>query len=460
LGQSIIERFPFGKAPFWLLVLAVASTLTQFVLGTSEAKRPDLLLVTFAQAHYDAYQPVVERFEREHHVSVAVEVAHWSSLQSRLQNAMLAGADVPDILETLENSVGFFTSGPRSDTGIVDFTELFRKEGIDRRVLASRLSLWTARGRNYGIPHDVHPVMLAYRRDLVEQLGIDVEQLDTWDKFVQVGRRITQDTNGDGVIDRYMLDLPASGNWALELLLLQRGGGLFDASGNVSMDSQEAVQVIDWYVHQVQGPHRIANDCGWTQPLLKAMSDGLVLFYLTPDWRSRVFELDAPSLTGKMALMPLPAWHPGGRRTSVWGGTGLIITKRNKHLDQAWELAKLLYFDSSALGQRFRTTNIVAPFKEAWDLPELRTPNPYYSNQPIGKLYATLAPDTPAKYTSAVAPVAFAAINQTLSRAALYFQTHGDDGLLDYIRRELKSSADRVRSRAARYAVLQSGAEP
>ena len=34
--------------------------------------------------------------------------------------------------------------------------------------------------------------MLAYRRDLVESLGIDVSQLDTWDKFVEAGQRISR----------------------------------------------------------------------------------------------------------------------------------------------------------------------------------------------------------------------------------------------------------------------------
>ena len=41
-----------------------------------------------------------------------------------------------------------------------------------------------------------------------------------------------------------------------------------------------------------------------------AMSDGLVLFYFTPDWRTRQVEMDVPSLSGKLALMPLPAWTP------------------------------------------------------------------------------------------------------------------------------------------------------
>lgn len=446
----MISKFPYGKAPFWLLVSAILSTLLVGLTSRSESQRPDLILVTFTSAHYDAYRQAIPRFERDHHVKVDIELTHWSSLQSRLQNAILADTDVPDLVEMLEGSLGFFTRGPERDVGLVDLTDKIHAEGIDKRVVSSRFSLWTARGRNYGIPHDVHPIMLAYRRDIIERLGIDVNELYTWDKFVEVGRRVTKDEDGDGVPDRYMIDLPYSGNWALIMLLLQRGGQLFEPDGRVAFDSEETARVFEWYLHQTRSPERIATDCGQTQLLMKAMSDGLALFYITPDWRSRMYEMEMPNLKGKMALMPLPAWSKGGRRTSVWGGTGLCITKRTKHPDLAWELAKFLYFDKEELGQRYKKTNIIPPFKEAWDLAEFVQPNPYYSNQPIGKMYAALAPETPPTYSAPVDGLARASLDQAFSRAAEYYKSHGDEGLMDEIRAELKRSADDVRERASR----------
>ena len=437
--RTMIDKFPYGKAPFWLFVAAIVSSVLLLAVSKSASERPDLISVTFTGAHYDAYRQAIPRFEREHHVKVDVELTHWSSLQSRLQNAILANTDVPDLVEMLEGSLGFFTRGPRAEVGLIDLTEKIHSEGIDKRVVASRFSLWTTLGRNYGIPHDVHPVMLAYRRDIVEQLGIDVKDLDTWDKFVQVGRRITKDKDGDGVIDQYMIDLPYGGNWGLILLLLQRGGGLFDEHGNVIFDSEETAQVVEWYLHQTLSKDKIATDCGWAQPQMKAMSDGLALFFITPDWRSKAYESDTPHLADKMALMPMPAWSKGGRRTSVWGGTGLVITKRTKHPELAWELAKFLYFDKQELGQRYRKTNIIPPFKEAWNLPEFSEPNPYYSNQPIGKLYAELAPQTPPTYSAAVDSLARASLDQAYSRVAQYYKANGDVGLMEKIRAELRS---------------------
>ncbi len=448
-GKGLVARFPFGKAPFWLMVIAVGATLLRLLVRGERPPRPDLALVTFSSAHYDAYRRAIPEFERAHHATVQVQLANWGALQSRLQNAVLAGTDVPDLVEVYQGSLGFFTRGPIEDIGLVDLTPRLVRDGLMDRLVASRFSLWTARDRIYAVPHDVHPVMLAYRRDLVLGLGIDVDRLDTWEAFVAAGRRVTRDLDGDGVTDRYMLELPADDTWGLVTLLLQNDGALFDPSGRVVFDSPRTAEVIIWYLHQTVGPQRIAYDAGTGQSLAKAISDGLVLFCVVPDWRSYLLETDLPRLAGKMALMPLPAWHPGGRRTSVWGGTGLIMMKQTKRPDLAWELAKFLYFDKADLGRRFLATNIIPVLKDAWDLPELNQPNPYYSNQPVGRLYAQLAGQTPEVRSSPVDALAQTKLGEAFGRIREFYRAHGDATAAD--RRALEAEVHVELGRAETY---------
>jgi arabinosaccharide transport system substrate-binding protein len=454
----MVEKYPYGRAPFWLLVIAALSVVVRVATARKGEARPDLSIVVHTEAHFEAYQRALPQFEREHGVKVQLQFTNWGSLQTRLQNAVLAGTETPDLAEVFEGSLGFFTRGPIEDFGLMDLTDRLHADGLYDRMVESRFSLWSARGRIYALPHDVHPVMLAYRKDLMEKLGIDVSQLDTWDKFVAVGQRVSRDENGDGIIDRYMIDLRYDGNWGLDTLMLQRGGGFFDPQGNVAFATEDTAQLIHWYILQSRGPHKIGYDCGWGQSVAKAMMDGLVLFQWTPDWRSKVFEDEVPQLKGKMALMPLPAWTPGGRRTSVWGGSGLMIMKRTKNPELAWELAKFLYTRQDELGKRFAAMNILPMLKDSWHLPEIAAPNPYYSGQAIGTAYADLAPSTPPLYSSPVDAVARTKLDEAYNQSAAYYDAHGEAGLDDEIRRQLARVAADVRRLAERDRKLAVGA--
>jgi arabinosaccharide transport system substrate-binding protein len=438
-------EFPYGKAPFWILVLAVITgTAILFTRSYTSEERPDLIFVVFAPAHYDAYKKVIPEFEQAHGVKVQLQQVPQRSLQTRLQAALLAGTEVPDLVEIMNPFMGAFMKGPLEDVGFVDLTDRIKAEDLDKRMVKSRFSLWSSRGRIFALPHDVHPTTLVYRRDLVEQLGIDVNELNTWDKFVEMGRRITQDLNGDGVPDRYALDLTVDGVNFFPILLLQRGGGYFNEQEQLSAYSDVTIDTMIWYIHQTRGKDRISFPAGDGQGLYKAMADGLVLFYFTPDWRSKVYENYAPDMKGKMAMMPLPAWEQGGCRTGSWGGTGLAITKQCKDQELAWEFAKFLYLNKQDMSERFSLLNIIPPLRDAWNLDAFKVPNEYYSGQKIGQIYAELAVQTPPDHVTPYYEMVDGKCREALTDGALYYEKYGDEGLREYVSKRLKFKVDYV----------------
>jgi len=88
--------------------------------------------------------------------------------------------------------------------------------------------------------------------------------------------------------------------------------------------------------------------------------------------------------------------------------------------------------------------------KDAWSLPELDAPNPYYSNQPLGRLYADLAPSTPPRYVTALTTVAQQKLSEAYNRCLEHYQAFGLKGLDQTIHEELARAADYVRIRVAR----------
>jgi arabinosaccharide transport system substrate-binding protein len=207
---------------------------------------------------------------------------------------------------------------------------------------------------------------------------------------------------------------------------------------------------IHWYILQLHGPVPIAFDVGFGQTVGKALSDGLVLFFFAPDWRSHVFERENPKMKGKLAMMPLPAWQPGGRRTSVWGGTGAVISKRSKRVDLAWKLAEFLYFEPTDLAERFRQTNILPPLKDVWSSDAFNEPSAFYGGQRIGRLYADLAREVPPVYSAPTHQAARLKVDEVLAKATLYYKKAGEAGLLDQIHRDLDEAEAYVQRLAKR----------
>jgi arabinosaccharide transport system substrate-binding protein len=445
----------YGKAPFFILLVAIATGIgVLFTHRQYEAPRPDLVLMTHASLHADVYLAKLPEFERKYGVKVDVQVVEQVALRTRLLAAFAAGTPVPDLVE-IPQDAALFLRGPIRDIGFLDITNWVNSNGLEEKMVSTRFSLWQRKGVIFALPHDVHPVMLAYRADIVEgQLGIDVSKIRTWDDFVAMARRIVR-YGDDGRPARYALELQNDGGNILQALLLQRGVGLFDAGGNVTFDNDVAVDTYAWAVRQLRGPQRIAYSLGFGPTLWEGMQDGLVLFYFAPDWRTRTIEEYGPSLAGKMKLMALPAWSPGGRRTSTWGATGLAATRGGRNPELAKKLMEFLYVDQTDGGKSAMDLHILPPVRAAWSLPIFDTPNPYFRGQPIMRLYSRLAGDVPPDYASPFLVEAQEKRDSAFVAAAAYYSAHGEDGFVDFVRAELKRQADAVRAVIARNQVTE-----
>ena len=454
-------EFPYGKAPFWIMILALFSGLGVYLFNLPKPEqRADLVFATFAKAHYLAYVKQKEAFEKEHNVKVKIQLVDQRALESRLQSAFLADTDVPDMVEILNDTMGYFLSGPLDEIGFVDLTDRLHEEGLMDRMVRSRFSQWNSRGRIFALPHDVHPVMLAYRQDMVDKLGIDVSKIKTWDDFFKEGQRITKDYSGDGVIDHYMMDLPSNGGWGLETLILQRGAGYFNEQGELTTNSQVIVDTILWYIKASRGDGRISFPADWGQTLSQALMDGLVVFMITPDWRAKLLEQDVPSLKGLFRVMPLPVWEEGGSRTSTWGGTGLTITKKCKQQELAWKFAKFLYLKKEHLKQAFSKTSILPPLKESWAYEELNQGNDFFGGQKTGKMYSSIADETPGRYVTPYIAIAQAKMDEVFMDSCLYFEEKGEEGLRAYVEKELEKKSNLVQRMIDRNKFLSSEQKP
>jgi arabinosaccharide transport system substrate-binding protein len=386
----------------WLIcALAVVSAIV-LVLWPIPQKE-GLVFWIFAKSHQRMYDPMTAAWDTTQPPAERVHIVllSGSALQRRLLSGFLSGTPLPDLVEAYAQIVVQAFKGPLEDVGFVDLTDIVQAEGIAEQINAPSFAPWTSRGRIFGLPHDVHPVLLAYRADLIEAAGIDVGAIETWDDFVHLLRPLVRDVDGDGYPDHYLLNIWETNPELIESLMLQAGGALFDAQERLVMHSDINARVLATVVSWTTGPNRIAvNAPEFDAAGNKMRLDGTVLFSLMPDWLSGAWRQDLPQLAGKVKLMPLPAWEQGGRRTTVMGGTMLGIPKRVKDFDSAWRYAKNLYLSPDLARALFHTTGIISAVKRHWTDPVYDEPSPYFGGQRYGRLYIAAAPDVPPRTSS------------------------------------------------------------
>lgn len=445
----------------WIVgALAVLSAFTLF--GAAGTRSDTLSMWMFARVHKLMYDPMIERFEAEGR-PIDVRVLSIPALERRMMGGFLSGMPTADVLEVERRIANRAFAGPLHTVGFLDLTDRLQDSGLIDELNTPSLGPWTSRGRVFGLPHDVHPVLLAYRADIVEAAGIDVSEIETWADFERVMAPLLRRAGDPGVAsdnERYLLPLGVSAPYidVIEMLLLQAGGGFFDETGAVRIDSPENERVLIELVRWTTGPTRIAGDAPEFDPTGNQLKlDGYVVGIFMPDWLCSIYKAELPQLSGKLKVMPMPAWDPGGRRTSVWGGTMLGISKNSGRVDEAWAFASELYFTRELAHTLFRDTDIITPVTRYWNDPIFDEPDAFFAGQPKGRLYIDAAPDVPVRISSPYTRLAKTALQTAFVRLRDYADAQGTtdrEALRPEAKRLLAEAHRAVADQAARNVFL------
>ena len=403
----------------------IAAASSALLLLNPQKAEPGASMWLFARLHRDIYVSAVDDWNRTHTPRVNLTLLGVQAIEQRMLSSFLSRTKSADLLEVERRVAARAFAGPVESVGFLDLTERLKQDGLLDRINPSSFSPWTSRGHIFGLPHDVHPVMLGYRADIVEAAGIDVSTIETWDDFERVLTPLLLDANGARRTDRYLINLWETHQDTIEMLLLQAGGGTIDERGLPILDSEVNADVLAQIVAWGHGPQRIAGDAPYFSASgNKLLLDGYVLASFVPDWMCNIWRKEIPELSGKVKLMPLPAWTRGGRRTSAWGGTMLGISRDATNPDELWTFAKHLYLSPELSRRLFTEGDIISPVKEFWSDPVYDTPDPYFRGQARGRAYVNLAPQTPPRHNSPFSILALTRLRAAATQLAAYADTH------------------------------------
>ena len=433
-GKGLAARLPALPLSVGAMVIFLLAVVSSLVIAFRSGGRTEgVELWTSAREHYYMYQPVVEAWNAAAGGDadrIKMTLLSMPALEQRMLSGFLSGTPTAQLLEVERRIAARAFFGPIESVGFVDLTDRLRAEGLLDSLNGPSFSPWTSQGRVFGIPHDVHPVMLGYRADLIEGAGIDVSKVKTWNDLFVALAPLMQEKDAQGEPLHYPLNFWPTHFDLIEVLLLQAGGGYFDADGRSVVDSAANHRVIASLASWCAGKPfpegtRIAGDAqDFSASGNNLKIKGHVLCFLMPDWMCGIYRREMPQLAGKIKLMPIPAWSENGenglstRRTSVYGGTMMGISKAAAadpvEFERLLAMAKKLYLSEELARTLWTKGEIITPNKSMWPDPMFDEPDAFFGNQAKGRLYVNLATEVPARSSSPYFVIAQARVQDAL----------------------------------------------
>ena len=281
-------------------------------------------------------------------------IAHFESLHPQVRVHYYGGIPKDDYPEWLAQQ---FLKGRAPDVFFVladDFEVLGtagllkRLDGLMQRdatfdasrIYATALDAGEFEGQQYALPYEVVPTLMFVNKTLLQNERIPTPAADwTWDDLMAICRKVTRDTNGDGVIDQF-----GTYNYNWEHAMYSNDGALFDREGQhatvAGSKVTDAVRFARRLLELNQGQKVTQDD----------FDIGRVAFMPMRFSDYRTYKM-YPYKTIKYSdfqwdCITLPAGPEGGNVSQV-SSLLIAISAQTRQEELAWEFLKTMVYDET-----------------------------------------------------------------------------------------------------------------
>lgn len=280
-------------------------------------------------------------------VRIEHEAVGWGDLDLKMQAALAAGAP-----PTLTQGQTYVERSLAAKGMLAPLDEVFESIGMDDIFeVIQRIHTYDD-GHHYGISHAVGADTIITRKDHYRDAGLDPDRVPaTWDEWLEDLKALTQDTTGDGRIDRYGLGLAGPSFFINEDLYMwvgSNGGRLFDEVGRPTFTEAPVIETLAFW--------KELHDCclppDWlSQSYLDTfanLSTGQVSSILGWGRGTGYFEQYAPDVVaaGDIGVYDgKPAGPSGepGKYVTQFDNESWIVFKDSEHADLAIEFLKFFF---------------------------------------------------------------------------------------------------------------------
>lgn len=321
-------------------------------------------------------QPLIPKFEEENpNIKIDFQAQPWENYWEKLA-AGASGGTLPDLATT-----GLMWAPQYVDYGVyADLTPLsngkINGEDIESVYSKGMLDAAEKEGRLYGIPYDFDAYALYYRKDLLEDAGVE-NPPKNWNELVSEGKKLTKDTNGDGKTDQYAYVVQA--DWPKwEPFLYGNGGSILNEDNTEAVfNSPEGVEALQFYSDLV---NKYGIAIYWSADqgnYISGMKDGTIAMAMDGPYVMGSLKESAPELDGSWGVA-----HPieNNQFGTHIGGTYLSIFENSEHKEEAWQFIEFLSREDNQI-ELYKTSGAAPAYLPAIQNEEINEPDPYFGNE-------------------------------------------------------------------------------
>ena len=293
------------------------------VSSTLHAKKIEITLWHSLGFHVkEIVETLVKEYNRSH-PNVVVNSVYQGGFEE-MHVKMLAAAVTRTLPDIAEVPVEFMQ--PYIINGIAEPLNDEIPDEIKNDIVEKMWSLVERNGKIYGIPFCISTEVFFYNEDIFMRAGFDPEKPpSTWEELVEMGKKLTKDTDGDGIVDRYAVMFWTHGMYGLAPLLWAKGGHLFSEDGRrVILTSREMKETIE-LIYDLVFTHKIMPQ-KWTdwEGGQAFLTGKIAMGWFT----SPAIAFGEKNLPWKLKIAPIPSID--GKRYTILGGASLMNFSHNK----------------------------------------------------------------------------------------------------------------------------------
>lgn len=343
-------------------------------------------------------------YEENPDIEIEIKTLSIADHHNNLVTAMAAGKGAPDVAALEVGFIAQFAAeGAMTDLSQEPYNALeFQDNFADYAWQQST----TTDGRLIAVPTDLGPGVMFWRRDVFEELGSDVESLaESWDAYIEFGRKVARDTDGDGKKDIFLIPDAADVIWAMVRSDREPGQGIFFDKDNNVLVTTERFQNAFKIAKTIRDEGLDAEIASWTNEWYQAFRKGTVATQFSGAWFQDLLANTAPETSGLWGAANLP-----GGAYSSWGGSFYGIPEQSENKEAAWKLLTFLTTTENIQMEAFTNISAFPSFKSAWENPVFDEPIEFLGDQQANKLYIEIINNIDGVTTNKHRPVATEAV--------------------------------------------------